>query len=100
MFSKDDFVNADVACKFNCVIMDKLDMPVMKPFKSLTSLAKKNEYNRILNAYINNFDENWKTQLEKDFNAVVGNYMSSDEFKCENQSVLQTSTTPILLEKE
>ena len=100
MFSKDDFVNADVACKLNAVIMDRMDYCCTKPFKSLTSLSKKNEYNKMLNAYINTFNEDWKTQLDNNFNAVVSNYMSGDDFKCKNQTVLQTNTTPLLLDKE
>ena len=100
MFSKDDFVNPDVACKLNAIIMDKMDYCCSKPFKSLTSLSKRNEYNRVLNKYIEDFDEDWKDKLDANFNAVVSNYMSGDDFKCENQTVAQTNTTPVLLEKE
>jgi hypothetical protein len=100
MFSETDFKNADISCKLNCVIMDKMDYPCTKPFRSLTSLSKKNEYNKILNTYINKFDEEWKTQLDADFNAVVSNYMSGDDFKCENETVAQFNSTPVLIEKE
>ena len=100
LFSKEDFLNADVACKLNAIIMDQMDYCCSKPFKSLTSLSKKNEYNRVLNKYILDFDHTWKEKLDKDFNAVVSNYMSGDDCKCENQTVLQTNTTPVLLKKE
>ena len=100
LFTLDNFKDADVACKLNCIIMDRMAYPVMKPFKSLTSLSKRNEYNKILNVYINRFDHDWKTQLNADFNAVVSNYMSSDHFKCENETVAQFNSTPVLMEKE
>ena len=98
MFSETDFKNADVACKLNAVIMDKMDYPVIKPFKSLTSLSKKNEYNKILNTYINTFNEDWKQTLDRDFTDVMSHYMSQDNFKAEEQSCLHTNSTPILIE--
>ena len=80
--------------------MDKIDYCCTKPFKSLTSLSKKNEYNKILNVYINGFDHEWKTPLDKDFNAVVGNYMNGEDFHAENETVKQFNSTPVLMEKE
>ena len=100
MFSEADFKTADIACKINAIIMDKMDYCCTKPFRSLTSLSKKNEYNRILNTYINKFDEEWKTTLDNDFNAVVGNYMNGDDFHAENETVKQCNSTPVLMEKE
>ena len=100
MFSETDFKNADISCKLNCVIMDKMDYPIMKQFKSLTSLSKKNEYNKILNKYISGFNEDWKQVLDKDFIAISSHYMGQSNFRAENESCLHINTTPILLEKE
>jgi len=100
LFTQENFKDANIQCKLNAIIMDKMDYPCMKSFKSLTSLSKKNEYNRVLNQYISGFNEDWKDKLDADFNAVVGNYMSSDHFKCENETVAQFNSTPVLIEKE
>lgn len=100
MFSESDFKDIDISTKLNCVIMDQMDYPIMKPFKSLTSLSKKNEYNKKLNVYINTFDEHWKETLDKDFIAVSSHYMNQSNFRAENESCLHINTTPILLEKE
>ena len=100
LFTLENFKDADVACKLNCIIMDRMDYPVMKSFKSLTSLSKQNEYNKILNVYIYGFDHNWKEKLDADFNAVVGNYMNGEDFHAENETVKQCNSTPVLMEKE
>lgn len=98
MFSETDFKNADIATKLNAVIMDKMDYVCTKPFRSLTSLSKQNKYNEILNTYINTFDEDWVTTLDRDFNKVMSHHMSQDSFKAENETCLHVNSTPVLME--
>ena len=97
-FTQNDFRDVDIAFKLQVIINDKMDIDIMKPFKSISSLSKKNEYNRVLNTYVNTFDENWKETLDRDFNDIMSHYMNKDDFHAENQSCLQTNRTPVLIE--
>lgn len=98
MFTQTDFRNATISYKLNAVVMDRMDYCCTKQFKSLTSLSKKNKYNEILNTYIDTFDEDWVTTLDRDFNNVMSLHMSQDGFRPENETCLHVNSTPVLME--
>jgi hypothetical protein len=98
MFTPTDFKNVEISFKLQVIINDKMDIPIMRPFKSISSLSKKNEFNKILNTYVNTFNEDWKQTLDRDFNDVMSHYMSQDGFRAENETCLHTNSTPMLIE--
>jgi len=99
-FSKTDFESEGIAIKLNAVVMDQLDLSPMLPFKKLGSLSKKNLYNKYLHVYIDALPDEWSEKLTRDFNAVIYNYMSCDEFKAELQTTAQVNTIPRFLDND
>jgi hypothetical protein len=87
LFTKEDFMNPEVAQKLSVVIMNQMEKPVLTLFKHLKQREKK-KFNELLNQYINSLGENWVDRLTQDFNETCHDELfDPDNFiKCENQS--------------
>ena len=84
MFSTKDFSDGTNRLKFNAIIMDKLLLPPLTPYSKLEGQTIKRKYHNELQEYIRTLDENWNETLTKDFNLIMGDYMSSNKFQPES----------------
>ena len=84
MFSINDFRQENNRLNLNAIIMDKLLLPPLTLFSTLEGQTLKRKYNAELQQYIKNLDENWDETITKDFNYIMGDYMSSSRFQREN----------------
>jgi len=92
MFSPKDFSETTIRLKLNAIVMDKLLLPPLTSFSKLEGQTLKRKYHNELHQYINSLDENWDDKLTKDFNLIIGDYMSSNSFQPENLFVPTIST--------
>jgi hypothetical protein len=99
-FSKSDFENDEVRGKLLSIINDKLHFDVLKPFSKLNK-RQQVYFNDELNKYIQNLPlENYLDVITKDFNIVMSDILTSEDFRPELQRVTRSSTNPISVGKE
>ena len=84
MFSIKEFSEENNRLRLNAIVMDKLLLPPLTPFSKLEGQSLKRKYNAELQQYIKNLDENWNETITKDFNYIMGDYMSSSKFQPKN----------------
>ena len=84
MFSNDDFKEETTRLKLNAIIMDKLLLSPLTPFSKLEGNSIKRKYHIELQQYIKSLNENWNETMTNDFNLIMGDYMSSNNFQPEN----------------
>ena len=87
-----DFREEKNRMRLNAIIMDKLLLPPLTLFSKLEGQSLKRKYNNELQQYIKSLDENWNKTITKDFNYIMGDYMSSSKFQPENIFVPTIST--------
>ena len=92
MFSTKDFSEEKNRVKLNAIIMDKLMLCPLTPFSKLEGHTLKRKYNTELQQYIKSLDDNWNETITKDFNYIMGDYMSSSQFQPENLFIPTIST--------
>jgi hypothetical protein len=93
MFTQEDFQIE--APRLSVVIMNRMQLPIMTPFKSLTD-RQKSKFNKLMNEYIQSLGEDWKGQLVADFNDLAADYL--DTFQAEREFVRDHDMTPVVLE--
>ena len=99
-FNQNDFSDKEVNLKLLSIVNDKLRIDVLTPFSKL-SKREKVYFNEELNKYIHDLpDENYLEVITKDFNRILHDVMTSDDFKVEQQRVKRCSTTPIEIGKD
>ena len=84
LFSQNDFKEEPIRLKLNAIIMDKLLLSPLTPFSKLEGNSIKKKYNIELQQYIKSLNENWNEIMTNDFNLIMGDYMSSNNFQPEN----------------
>ena len=92
MFSMKDFSEETNRLRLNAIIMDKILLPPVTPFSKLEGQTLKRKYNAELQQYIHSLDENWNETITKDFNLIMGDYLSSNSFQPENLFIPTIST--------
>lgn len=99
-FSKDDFENKEVNQKLLTIINDKLRISVLTSFSKLNK-RQQAYFNEELNKYILELpEENYLKKITDDFNLIMSDILTSDDFKPEQQRVYKSSTTPIEIGKD
>lgn len=99
-FSKSDFENDEVRLKLLSIINDKLHFDVLKPFSKLNK-RQQVYFNDELNKYIQNLPlENYLEVINQNFNTIMYDVFSSEDFRPELQRVTKSSTNPISVGKE
>ena len=91
-FSMEDFKEETIRLKLNAIIMDKLLLSPLTPFYKLEGNSIKKKYHIELQQYIKSLDENWNEIMTKDFNLIMGDYLSSNNFQPENLFVPTITT--------
>jgi hypothetical protein len=99
-FNQNDFSDKEVNLKLLSIINDKLRINVLTPFSKL-SKRQQSYFNDELNKYIQSLPEdNYLEVITKDFNLILHDVMTSDDFKPEHQKVQRVSTNPIEIGKD
>ena len=79
---------------------DKLHFDLLKKFSQLNK-RQQVYFNEELNKYIHDLpDEGYLEVITKDFNKILHDVLTSDDFKPEQQKVKRVSTTPIEVAKD
>jgi len=90
-----NFEDKEVNLKLLSIINDKLRINVLTPFSKL-SKRQQVYFNDELNKYLRDLPENnYLEVITKDFNTIMHDMMTSDDFKPEHQRVQRVSTNPI-----
>ena len=99
-FNQENFEDDEVRLKLLSIINDKLHFDILKPFSKLNR-RQQIYFNETLNEYIRQLPENnYLDVITKDFNAIMSDVFSSEDFRAELQKVTKSSTTPISVGKE
>jgi len=94
-----NFEDKEVNLKLLSIINDKLRINVLTPFSKL-SKREKVYFNEELNKYIQSLPEdNYLEVITKNFNTIMHDILTSDDFKPEQQKVAKSSTNPIEIGK-
>jgi len=98
-FNQQDFSDKEVNLKLLSIVNDKLRINVLTPFSNL-SKREKVYFNDELNKYIHSLpQEGYLEVITKDFNRILHDVLTSDDFKPEQQKVAKSSTNPIEIGK-
>jgi hypothetical protein len=99
-FNQEDFENKEINLKLLSIINDKLRISVLTAFSKL-SKRQKVYFNEELNKYIHDLpDEGYLEVINKNFNTIMHDILTSEDFKPEQQRVQRGSTNPIEIKKE
>jgi hypothetical protein len=99
-FNQENFADKEVNLKLLSIINDKLRINVLTPFSKL-SKREQSYFNDELNKYIRELPaEGYLEVITKDFNRILHDVMTSDDFKPEQQRVTRVSTNPIEIAKD
>jgi len=99
-FSKEDFEDKEVSLKLLSIINDKLRVSVLTAFSKLNK-RQQVYFNEELNKYIQSLpQEGYLEVINKDFNRILNDVLTSEDFKPETQRVKCSSTLPIEIKKE
>ena len=99
-FSMKDFENDEVRLKLLTIINDKLRFNVLKKFSQL-SKREQVYFNDEMNKYLRELpEENYLEKITQDFNKIMHDVLTSEDFKAELQRVKRGSTTPIEVAKD
>ena len=99
-FNQQDFENKEVNLKLLSIINDKLRIDALTPFSKLNK-RQQVYFNEELNKYIHDLpDEGYLEVITKDFNKILHDVLTSEDFKPEQQRVKRVSTTPIEVAKD
>lgn len=99
-FNQQDFADKEVNLKLLSIVNDKLRIDVLTPFSKLNK-RQQVYFNEELNKYIHDLpDEGYLEVITKDFNKILHDVLTSEDFKPEQQRVKRVSTTPIEVAKD
>lgn len=99
-FSMKDFENDEVRLKLLTIINDKLRFNVLKKFSQL-SKREQVYFNDEMNKYLRELpEENYLEVINKNFNTIMHDVLTSEDFKAELQKVQKSSTNPIEIAKD
>lgn len=100
-FSKEDFLNPEVAQRLSVIIMSRMDKNVLLSFSKLTPKDKKH-FNKLMNEYIVSLGIDWKQKVEADFNEVCQDELFSSEnyFKAETIDVPVGESEVVLTDQQ
>ena len=99
-FNQQDFADKEVNLKLLSIVNDKLRINVLTPFSQL-SKRQQVYFNEELNKYLRDLPENdYLEIITKDFNKILHDVLTCDDFKPEQQRVQKSSTNPIEIKKE
>ena len=99
-FNQQDFENKEVSLKLLSIVNDKLRIDALTPFSKLNK-RQQVYFNEELNKYIHDLpDEGYLEVITKDFNKILHDVLTSEDFKPEQQRVKRVSTTPIEVAKD
>jgi hypothetical protein len=99
-FNQENFEDKEINLKLLSIINDKLRINVLTKFSQL-SKRQQSYFNDELNKYIQSLPrEDYLEQITKDFNLILHDVMTSDDFKPEHQKVQRVSTNPIEIGKD
>lgn len=99
-FNQQDFENKEVSLKLLSIVNDKLRINVLTKFSQL-SKRQQSYFNEELNKYLHDLPaEGYLEIITKDFNRILHDVMTSDDFKVEQQRVAKSSTNPIEIAKD
>lgn len=99
-FSMKDFENDEVRLKLLTIVNDKLRFNVLKKFSQL-SKREQSYFNEELNKYLRELPDNdYLEVITKDFNKIMHDVLTSEDFKPEQQRVKRGSTNPIEVGKD
>ena len=99
-FNMNDFENDEVRLKLLTIINDKLRFNVLKKF-SQYSKREQVYFNETINEYLRNPPkEDYLEVINKDFNTIMHDVLTSEDFKAELQRVQKSSTNPTEVAKD
>jgi len=99
-FSKSDFENDEVRLKLLSIINDKLHFDVLKKFSNLNK-RQKVYFNEKMNEYLRQLPEdNYLDVINKDFNTIMSDVFTSNDFKADLYQVPKHNRTPIEVGKD
>jgi hypothetical protein len=99
-FNQEDFADKEVNLKLLSIINDKLRINVLTKFSQL-SKRQQVYFNDELNKYIQSLpQEDYLEVINKNFNTIMHDILTSEDFKPEQQRVQRGSTNPIEIKKE
>jgi hypothetical protein len=99
-FNQENFADKEINLKLLSIINDKLRIDVLKPFSQL-SKREQSYFNEELNKYLRGLPENnYLEVITKDFNTIMHDILTSEDFRPEQQRVQRVSTTPIEVAKD
>ena len=99
-FSMKDFENDEVRLKLLTIVNDKLRINVLKKFSQL-SKREQVYFNDTMNEYLRNLpQEGYLEVINKNFNTIMHDVLTSEDFKVELQRVQKSSTNPIEIAKD
>ena len=99
-FNQENFEDDEVRLKLLSIINDKLHFDILKPFSKLNK-RQQVYFNEKMNEYLRQLPENnYLDVINQNFNAIMSDVFSSDDFKAELQRVTKSSTNPISVGKE
>jgi hypothetical protein len=99
-FNQQDFSDKEVNLKLLSIINDKLRINVLTPFSKL-SKREQSYFNDELNKYIKELPENnYLEVITKDFNKILHDVFSSNDFRPDLYQVSKHNRTPIEVGKD
>ena len=99
-FNQENFADDEVRFKLLSIRNDKLHFDVLKPFSKLNR-RQQVYFNEKMNEYLRELPENnYLDVITKDFNTVMSDILTSEDFRPELQRVTKSSTNPISVGKE
>ena len=99
-FNQNDFSDKEVNLKLLSIINDKLRIDPLTPFSKL-SKRQQVYFNEELNTYIQSLpQEDYLEVITKNFNKILHDVLTSDNFKPEQQRIQRGSTNPIEVAKD
>ena len=99
-FNQQDFSDKEVNLKLLSIINDKLRIDALTPFSKLNK-RQQVYFNEELNKYLKELPENnYLEVIDKNFNTIMHDILTSEDFKPEQQRVKRGSINPIEIAKD
>ena len=98
MFTHEDF-KGDTAQRLQVIVMHRMSKPPLTNFHTIMAHEKK-KFNIILNQYIADLPEDWKTKIINDFHTACNEEIYNEKFQAETHPPLFINTDIQLIPKE